>query len=45
MMTKTASMLKYSLNKNPGWKKPFLIIWSGQVFLLLGSGLVQFALV
>ncbi len=27
------------------WKKPFFIVWSGQVFSLLGSGLVQFALV
>src|SRR5512143_4001731 len=27
------------------WKKTFFLIWSGQVFSLLGSGLVQFALV
>ncbi len=27
------------------WKKPFFIVWGGQVFSLLGSGLVQFALV
>ena len=33
------------MNNKPGWKKPFFIIWSGQVFSLLGSGLVQFALV
>jgi DHA3 family macrolide efflux protein-like MFS transporter len=38
-------MSRYSLNNDPGWKKPFFIIWSGQVFSLLGSGLVQFALV
>ncbi len=30
---------------NSNWKKPFFIVWSGQVFSLLGSGLVQFALV
>jgi DHA3 family macrolide efflux protein-like MFS transporter len=33
------------MNARPGWKRPFFIIWSGQVFSLLGSGLVQFALV
>ena len=38
-------MSRYSLNNDPGWKKPFFIIWSGQVFSLIGSGLVQFALV
>jgi DHA3 family macrolide efflux protein-like MFS transporter len=27
------------------WKRPFFIVWTGQVFSLLGSGLVQFALV
>src|SRR5512137_1696216 len=27
------------------WKKPFFIVWTGQIFSLLGSGLVQFALV
>lgn len=27
------------------WKKPFFTVWTGQVFSLLGSGLVQFALV
>ena len=27
------------------WKKPFFLIWSGQVFSLLGSGLVGFALI
>jgi DHA3 family macrolide efflux protein-like MFS transporter len=27
------------------WKRTFFIIWSGQAFSLLGSGLVQFALV
>ncbi len=32
-------------NLPSNWKKPFFIIWSGQIFSLLGSGLVQFALV
>jgi DHA3 family macrolide efflux protein-like MFS transporter len=27
------------------WKKPFFIIWSGQAFSLLGSNLVNFALI
>jgi len=27
------------------WKKPFFLIWSGQIFSLLGSGLVGFALI
>ena len=27
------------------WMKPFLIVWSGQAFSLLGSNLVQFTLV
>src|SRR5512146_692973 len=27
------------------WKKTFFLIWTGQIFSLLGSGLVQFALV
>ncbi len=27
------------------WKKRFFLIWTGQAFSLLGSGLVQFALV
>ena len=30
------------MKNKPGWKKPFFIIWSGQVFSLLGSGLVQY---
>ena len=30
---------------SPGWKLPFFTIWTGQVFSLLGSYLVQFALV
>lgn len=30
---------------SPGWKKPFFIIWTGQAFSILGSYLVQFALV
>ncbi len=32
-------------NLPSNWKKPFFIVWTGQVFSLLGSGLVQFALV
>jgi DHA3 family macrolide efflux protein-like MFS transporter len=27
------------------WKVPFFTIWIGQAFSLIGSGLVQFALV
>ena len=27
------------------WKKPFFLVWSGQAFSLLGSQLVQFALI
>jgi MFS transporter, DHA3 family, macrolide efflux protein len=30
---------------NPQWKLPFLIIWTGQAFSLVGSKLVQFALI
>lgn len=30
---------------DPNWKKPFFLIWTGQAFSLLGSLLVQFALV
>lgn len=30
---------------NANWKKPFFLIWAGQAFSLLGSLLVQFALV
>ena len=29
----------------PGWARPFFTIWTGQAFSLLGSELVQFALV
>ena len=32
-------------NNNNQWMKKFLPIWSAQIFSLLGSGLVQFALV
>lgn len=28
-----------------GWQKPFFLIWGGQAFSLLGSSLVQFALI
>jgi DHA3 family macrolide efflux protein-like MFS transporter len=31
--------------ERPGWQKPFFTIWTGQLFSLLGSALVQFALV
>ena len=31
--------------KDRGWKIPFFTIWSGQAFSLLGSQLVQFALI
>ncbi len=34
-----------SSTQSANWKKPFFIVWGGQVFSLLGSGLVQFALV
>jgi hypothetical protein len=27
------------------WKKPFFMVWTAQAFSLIGSGLVQFALV
>lgn len=29
----------------PSWKRPFFTLWTGQVISLVGSGLVQFALV
>jgi len=29
----------------PSWKRPFFTLWTGQVISLLGSGLVQFAIV
>lgn len=38
-----ASMLRCSLNKQ--WARPFFSIWAGQLFSLVGSALVQFALV
>ncbi len=31
--------------KGRGWKLPFFTIWTGQAFSLLGSSIVQFALV
>ncbi len=31
--------------ENKGWAKTFFLIWTGQIFSILGSGLVQFALV
>ncbi len=30
---------------NPDWKTPFFIIWTGQAFSLVGSKVVQFALI
>jgi len=33
------------LNNYSNWKRPFFTIFTGQVFSILGSGLVQFALV
>ncbi len=37
-------MIRFADNKE-NWKKPFFLIWTGQVFSLLGSSVVQFALV
>ena len=37
-------MLRFDDNKK-NWKKLFFLIWTGQIFSLLGSSLVQFALV
>jgi DHA3 family macrolide efflux protein-like MFS transporter len=34
-----------NIEANTNWKKPFFLIWAGQAFSLLGSSLVQFALV
>ena len=31
--------------RRPGWQAPFFAIWTGQAFSLLGSQLVQFALI
>jgi DHA3 family macrolide efflux protein-like MFS transporter len=36
---------QFTTNQNPNWKRPFFTIWSGQAVSLLGSQLVQFALV
>jgi DHA3 family macrolide efflux protein-like MFS transporter len=33
------------MDDNPRWQRPFFLIWGGQAFSLLGSSLVQFALV
>jgi len=35
----------YEAERNAGWQVRFFSIWGGQAFSLLGSGLVQFALV
>lgn len=36
---------QFSTEDRPNWKAPFFTIWIGQAFSLLGSQLVQFALV
>jgi len=33
------------IKKNESWIKRFMVIWTGQVFSLMGSQLVQFALI
>ena len=49
MTKKTANTSKSSLSEAPqvesNWKRTFFLIWTGQAFSLLGSSLVQFALV
>lgn len=32
-------------SKKRGWRLPFLLVWGGQAFSLIGSALVQFALI
>jgi DHA3 family macrolide efflux protein-like MFS transporter len=36
---------QFSVNDGKSWKKPFFTIWGGQAFSILGSQLVQFALI
>lgn len=36
---------QFSIADKRSWKRPFFIIWGGQVFSLLGSRLVQFTLI
>ncbi|MBN2115494.1 MAG: MFS transporter [Anaerolineales bacterium] len=36
---------QFSINDNKPWKSTFFTIWSGQAFSILGSQLVQFALI
>ena len=36
---------QFSTHENKPWKKTFFTIWSGQAFSILGSQLVQFALI
>ena len=36
---------QFSESDNKNWKAPFFLIWGGQAFSLLGSQLVQFALI
>ena len=49
MTKKTANTSKSSSSEAPqvesNWKRTFFLIWTGQAFSLLGSSLVQFALV
>ena len=49
MTKKTANTSKSSLSEarqvESNWKRTFFLIWTGQAFSLLGSSLVQFALV
>ncbi len=45
MFLKEEFSMDTELNTSNKWMKKFLPIWSAQIFSLLGSGLVQFALV
>jgi DHA3 family macrolide efflux protein-like MFS transporter len=36
---------QFTEQENPHWKRPFFTIWFGQVFSLLGSQIVQFAVI
>jgi len=36
---------QFSINDNRPWKSTFFTIWSGQALSILGSQLVQFALI
>jgi len=41
----TEAEVAHSNQVRPGWARPFLTIWTGQAISLLGSQLVQFALI